>query len=176
MDIPSPINTNTYFGFPPANSDAATLTLRYADGAMDAAAFCQVRLEPDTGVAIAAWEDGSVAAVVNAFGKGRVFTCGGNLSIAVRDALVVNREPTLPHLYALALEAAGLSAETTPIWTLERTSQENAFRFLCNPTDKPQSAEIPAGFQLRYASTEAKIGGNRLVLDPNATAVLCKRI
>ena len=118
----------------------------------------------------------STAAVVNAFGKGRVFTCGGNLSIAVRDTLVANREPALPRLYALALEAAGLSAETTPLWTLERSSQKNAFRFLFNPTGEPQTAEIPSGFQVRYASAEAKGDGNRLALAPNAAVVLVKSV
>ena len=159
-----------------ALNDGETRTLCYADGQQDTAAFCQARLEPTTGVAIATWEDGSVAAVVNAFGKGKVFTCGGNLSIAVRDALVANRESALPHLYALALEAAGLSAATTPLWTLERTSKENAFRFLFNPTEKPQNAEIPSGFQMRYASAEAKAEGNRLALAPNAVVVFSKSL
>jgi beta-galactosidase GanA len=159
-----------------ALNDGETRTLRYGNGQQDAAAFCQVRLAPTTGVAIATWEDSAAAAVVNAFGKGKVFTCGGTLSIAVRDTLVANRESALPHLYALALEAAGLSTETTPFWTLERTSKENAFRFLFNPTEKPQNAEIPSGFQLRYASAEAKAEGNRLALAPNAAAVLQKSL
>ncbi|MBR4125214.1 MAG: beta-galactosidase trimerization domain-containing protein, partial [Victivallales bacterium] len=157
-----------------ALGDGEARSIRYADGQQDTAAFCQVRLAPTTGVAIATWEDGSAAVVVNTFGKGKVFTCGGNLSIAVRDALVANRESALPHLYALALEAAGLSAEPTPFWPLERTSKENTFRFLFNPTDQSQSAEIPAGFRLRYASAEAKAEGNRLALAPNGAAVLQK--
>ena len=157
-----------------ALGDGEARSIRYADGQQDLAAFCQARLEPTTGTVLATWEDGSAAAVVNSFGKGKVFTCGGNLSIAVRDALVANREPALPHLYALALEAAGLSAETTPIWALEHTSQENSFRFLFNPTDQSQSAEIPAGFRLRYASAEAKAEGNRLALALNGAAVLQK--
>ena len=119
-------------------------------------------------------QDGSAAAVANSFGKGRVFTCGGNLSIAVRDALVTRREPALPRLYALALEAAGLSAETTPLWTLERVSKGNAFRFLFNPTEEPQAAEVPAGFRVRYASAEVAVEGNRLALAPNAAVVLQK--
>lgn len=156
--------------------DGQTRALRYANGAQDAASFCQVALRPTTGTVLATWEDGAPAAVENAYGQGKVFTCGGNLSIAVRDAVVANREPALPCLYALALQAAGLSAETTPFWTLERTSRENAFRFLFNPTEKPQDVEIPSGFQMRYASAEAKAEGNRLALAPNAAAVLQKSL
>jgi beta-galactosidase GanA len=144
----------------------------YDDGSVDLATYCKVELTPTTGSVLAHWKNGTAAVVRNSYGKGTVFTCGGNTAIATAEHGFFTG---LPVLYKKALECAGLKVDTSDVWSVERASGEHLYRFLFQMGKEPFSMEVPAGFEVVYTSAGANSDGKNIQFAPHATVVLQRK-
>ena len=153
--------------------DGRTATLIYSNRKQDEAIFCKADLLPCGGEAIAQWEDGKTAAVMNRVGKGVVFTCGGSVSMTIgkRGSMV-----SIPEIFRQAYAAANLPVSESPFWFQERTSQDSCYRFVFNHTETEQKLTIPKNFQLLHASNgQQATEDGRLALGPHGSAVLWRK-
>ncbi|NMA41967.1 MAG: hypothetical protein GX946_01145 [Oligosphaeraceae bacterium] len=146
--------------------------LTFANRQQDEAVFCKTELQVCGGEAIARWEDGKTAAVLNHVGKGVVYTCGGSVSMAIGKRCTMK---AIPEIYRQAFSAAGLPISESPFWIQERISETDCYRFVFNQTETEQELLISEGFQLLYVSNGNTVSDARLVLGAHSTAVLWKK-
>ena len=140
----------------------------FEDGRVEETGGWHVTLEPiaDDVKVLARWEEGGVAAIERQVGKGRVIVSGGNFAIWANS----HSNEAIPSLFAKTLEDAGVSINTSPLWVIERESDEYLFRFFFNTGD--ESVVCDKEGEIAFSAVECTEDGGKITLPPQTTVVL----
>ena len=149
-------------------SKRMTNKMIFEDGRVEETAGWHVTLEPivDDVKVLAHWEEGGVAAIERKVGKGKIIVSGGNFAIWAHD----HSTETIPSLFAKVLEDAGIPVNTSPLWVIERESDEYLFRFLFNTGD--ESVACHKEGIVAFSAVECTENDENVTLPPQTTIVL----
>ncbi len=145
----------------------------YEDGQCDNAAICRGELQLISGEIKGRWENGSAAVIRNVYGRGTVWTCGGNLSAAASGS---DGAVHLSVLLQQVLDEVGLQIGDSRLCCMERVSKEHIFRFIFNFTDEIVKVDIPEQFELQYCSCGVENTFGRLSMPGRSTVILRRDI
>ncbi len=148
-------------------SKRMTNKMIFEDGRIEETAGWHVTLEPiaDDVKILARWEEGGVAAIERKVGNGKVIVSGGNFSIWSHD----HSTEAIPSLFAKSLEDAGIRVDTSPLWVIERESDEYLFRFVFNTGD--ESVVCDKLGEIAFSAIEITEGNGKITLPPQTSVV-----
>ena len=151
---------------PPAGPEA----VRFARRLTLKARGWHIALRPTRGKALARWADGSVAAVENTVGKGRVYALGASLSLSFSDTW---DDPARKVLTALLTEA-GIAPQPRAagsVWVRRRTAGDREIWFVFNVSDREHSQALPRRPRATWFGEGCAVSGTRIRLGPGAAWV-----
>jgi len=130
----------------------------------------RIVLAPTTGKPLAHWQDGSVAAVVNKFGKGTVYAVGANVSAAFSDSW---DDPAFD-LFSEWVRSAGVetgSGASRHVWVRKRRAPGREVWFVFNVSTQPQKITLHAVPKHVWQDAGCALSKSDLLLEPGATWV-----
>ncbi len=134
----------------------------FANGASIAASGWKIELIPTSGEPMAHWMDGSIAGVLNRYGKGTVYSLGANLSLAFGD----NWDDPALEISRKLMRQVGLAGSeiTNGVWTRRRRGETHEIWFVFNVSDSTQKVDLPCRPTEVWEGTGHAIVDNALFL------------
>jgi beta-galactosidase len=153
----------------PDDDDIAT----FDNGAKITAKYWRTDLELESGTPFAKWQDGKIAAVKNACGKGLVYTLGCSPSMAFSNQW----DDPLFGLFEWILRDAGLPVAPTfedrQLWVRRRIGDDFEIRFIFNVSNKTRQIKLPAEPNLKvYESAVEQLNSRKFDIAPGGTLVV----
>jgi beta-galactosidase GanA len=146
---------------------------RFEDGTELTAKGWRVEFQPTTGQTIATWENGTVAAIRNSYGKGEVIALSINLSLTFEDKF---DDPAMKMFQSLADEMLGGTVERkavaeSGVWVRRRVDGDKQIWFVFNLTDSARQFTLPNAPLEIWQEAGCSVSDLELTLPPKATFV-----
>jgi beta-galactosidase GanA len=133
----------------------------------------RIALEPKGGVPIAHWQDGSVAGVVNRYGKGKVCALGVNASISSNNSW----DDPVFDVFRWLLDGVGFSCRPwyhgRDVWIRRRHGSGSEIWFVFNVSETVKRINLPAvPTSVWYQEEAQQIEETAFEVEPGATLVV----
>lgn len=118
-------------------------TVTFNDGTQITASHWKIGLQLTDGQVLATWADGTAAVVLNRYGKGRVLSCGINLSMASGER---PDDPAILTMHRLIGEhlgvVIGVCKLPAGVWVRRRLAEDREVWFVFNLTNDVQQVNL----------------------------------